>query len=429
MKRLVGNGCLLLACILFFNREGFAQQYSLLIKGGHVIDPKNKINSIMDIAIKGDSIAEVAPGIDPAKAAKVIHAEGMYVTPGLIDIHSHNFAGTVEGRYLNNSYTAIAPDGFTFRCGVTTVVDAGSSGWRNFELFKTQTIQHSQTRVLAFLNIVGEGMAGSVYEQNAADMDAKMTALTILHNKSYLVGIKVAHYVGAEWAPVDRAVQAGTIANVPVMIDFGSQRPPLSLDSLFMAHLRPGDIYTHAYAKVRGRQSLVNDLGQLEPFAIAARKRGIIFDVGHGGASFSFSQALPALKAGFFPSTISTDIHTTSMNAGMKDMLNVMSKFLNMGMDVAGVIRASTWEPAKAIKHEELGHLSKGAVADIAILQLMKGKFGFIDAINSRMDGHQKLECELTLRAGKVVYDLNGLASTPYNADSPAIMREPAPGH
>lgn len=422
------NGCLLFAGMLFFSGLGFAQQYSLLIKGGHVIDPKNNINRVMDIAINGDSIAAVASSIDPSKAIKVINAEGLYVTPGLIDIHTHNFAGTEEGRYLNNSYIAVAPDGFTFRCGVTTVVDAGSAGWKNFELFKKQTIMHSQTRVLAFLNIVGEGMRGGVYEQNAADMDAKMTALTILHNRPYLVGIKLAHYVGAEWTPVDRAVKAGKIANVPVMVDFGSQQPPLSLEALFMEHLRPGDIFTHTYAQLKSRQAIVNAQGALEPFAATARKKGIIFDVGHGGASFAFSQAVPAMKAGFFPSTISTDIHTTSMNGGMKDMLNVMSKFLNLGMDVTAVVKASTWEPAKAIKHEELGHLSTGAIADIAILQVIKGKFGFIDAVNSRMNGNQKLECELTLRAGKVVYDLNGLASTPYNAATVISTEEPA-GH
>jgi dihydroorotase len=428
MKRSLKNGCLLFAGMLFFKGEGFAQQYSLLIKGGHVIDPKNNINRVMDIAIIGDSIAAVENSIDPSGAKKVVRAEGLYVTPGLIDIHTHNFAGTEEGRYLNNSYIAVAPDGFTFRCGVTTVVDAGSSGWKNFELFRKQTIAHSQTRVLAFLNIVGEGMRGGVYEQNENDMDAKMTGLTILHNKEYLVGVKLAHFVGADWIPVDRAVEAGRIAGVPVMIDFGSQHPPLSLEALFMEHLRPGDIFTHAYAQLKSRQPIVNARGTLEPFAETARKKGIIFDVGHGGASFAFSQAVPALKAGFYPATISTDIHTTSMNAGMKDMLNVMSKFLNLGMDISAVIRASTWEPARAIRHEELGHLSKGAVADIAILQVVKGKFGFIDAINSRMDGNQKLECQLTLRAGKVVYDLNGLASTPYDPAAAVATEEPA-GH
>ncbi|WP_254640152.1 amidohydrolase/deacetylase family metallohydrolase [Chitinophaga sp. GbtcB8] len=422
MKRMIRNGSLLIICLVLCRAQvTHAQKYSLLIKGGHVIDPKNNIDRIMDVAITADTIAALAADIDTAQARKVIHAEGMYVTPGLIDIHSHNFAGTEENHYLCNGYTALAPDGFTFRCGVTTVVDAGSSGWRSFEKFRTQTIQHSQTRVLAFLNIVGEGMRGGVYEQNTADMDAKMTALTILHNKQYVVGIKVAHYVGAEWTPVDRAVEAGKMAGVPVMIDFGEQRPALSLDSLFMTHLRPGDIFTHAYAKLRSRMAIVNDQGQLQPFALAARKKGIVFDVGHGGSSFSFSQAIPALKAGFYPSTISTDIHATSMNAGMKDMLNVMSKFLNMGMDVSSVIKASTWEPAKTIQHEELGNLSKGAVADIAILQVMKGKFGFIDASGSRMDGNQKLECELTMRAGRIVYDLNGLASVPYQANTTTV--------
>ncbi|WP_145711387.1 amidohydrolase/deacetylase family metallohydrolase [Chitinophaga japonensis] len=413
MKRTAINGSLLFVWLLLGPGLCLAQQYRLLIKGGHVIDPKNNIDRVMDVAIAGDTIAAVAPGIDPAKAAKVIQADGLYVMPGLIDIHTHNFAGTEENRYLSNSYTAIAPDGFTFRCGVTTVVDAGSAGWKSFERFKTQTIQHSQTRVLAFLNIVGEGMRGGVYEQNLPDMDPKMTALTILHNKEYLVGIKLAHYVGADWTPVDRAVEAGKIAGVPVMVDFGEQRPPLSLETLFMQHLRPGDIFTHTYAQLRGRMAVVKN-GVLEPFAPAARKKGIIFDVGHGGSSFSFSQAVPALKAGFYPSTISTDIHTHSMNGGMKDMLNVMSKFLSMGMRLAEVIRASTWEPARAIRREELGHLSAGAVADVAILRVVKGSFGFIDAAGSRVEGKEKLECELTLRAGEIVYDLNGLASRPY---------------
>lgn len=406
---------ILTTLLLLAGFAGRAQQYSLLIKGGHVIDPRNNIDAVMDIAVAGDTIAAVSTSIDPSQAKQVIQAKGLYVTPGLIDMHTHHFAGTEPERYLSNSYKAIAPDGFTFRCGVTTVVDAGSSGWKTFETFYRQTIQHSLTRVLAFLNIVGEGMRGGVYEQNLEDMNARMTALTIMRHKAYLVGIKVAHYSGPEWTPVDRAVEAGKMAGVPVMIDFGENRPPLSLDSLFMQHLRRGDIFTHTYAKLKSRMSIVSDSGVLQPFMLAARKKGIIFDVGHGGASFAFSQALPALKAGFFPSTISTDIHGDSMNGGMKDMLNVMSKFLNMGMEMPVLIKASTWEPATAIQHQELGHLSRGAVADIAVLQVLKGQFGFIDASGARLDASRKLECELTVRAGKIVYDLNGLTGRSIN--------------
>jgi dihydroorotase len=407
MRKLFQCFLFLIACTHLAN----AQEYTLLIKGGHVIDPKNNIDAVMDIAVKGDSIAKVAENINPATAAKVINAKGMYVTPGLIDIHTHNFMGTIPNRYLNNSYDAVAPDGFTFRCGVTTVVDAGSSGWRNFDIFNEQTIKHSKTRVLAFINIVGGGMRGGPYEQDLSDMDTKMTALTIKQYRNLIVGIKVAHYEGAEWAPVDRAVAAGVLTDKPVMIDFGGSNPPLSLEELFRDHLRPGDIYTHAYAQVRGRMSIVDSTGKLRPFVLEARKKGIFFDVGHGGISFCYSQAIPALKAGFFPSTISTDIHAGSMNGAMKDQLNVMDKFLNMGMTMPALIKATTSEAALAIKHEELGNLSEKSVADIAILSIEKGKFGFTDGMGNRREGTQRLVCELTVRAGKVVYDLNALAN------------------
>jgi dihydroorotase len=255
-------------------------------------------------------------------------------------------------------------------------------------------------------------MRGGAYEQNMNDMDAKMTAMVAARYPE-IVGIKVAHYGGPEWDPVDRAVAAGTIANIPVMVDFGGTTPPLSIEDLFMKHLRPGDIFTHAFADLETRVAIVDPQGKLRPFIGEAQKRGIIFDVGHGGGSFRFSQAIPALKGGFLPNTISTDFHTGSMNGGMKDQSNIMSKFLNMGMTMQQVVAASTWKPAQVIHREDLGHLSAGAVADIAILSVRKGKFGFIDSSGFRMDGDQRLECEVTIRDGKVVYDLNGI-SRPY---------------
>ncbi|MDJ1500838.1 amidohydrolase/deacetylase family metallohydrolase [Xanthocytophaga agilis] len=387
-----------------------AQTYSLLIKGGHVIDPKNGINGVMDVAINADTIAKVAKSIPEKQARQVVQAKGMYVTPGLIDIHGHVFFGTEPDHYLSNGFVAVPPDGFTFRVGVTTIVDAGGAGWKSFPTFKNNVIDHSQTRVLSLLNIVGEGMRGGPYEQNTQDMDAKMTALVARGNKNYVVGIKVAHFSGPEWTPVDRAVEAGKIANIPVMIDFGGSVPPLPIEELFMKHLRPGDIYTHTYALLNGRESVVDETTKkVKPFVWEAQKRGIIFDVGYGGTSFNYSQAIPALKSGFFPNTISTDLHTGSMNGSMKDQLSVMSKFLNMGMDLPSVIKASTWASAQAIKREELGHLSQGAVADVAVFSMREGDFGFFDKTGYKVTGKQKLECELTIRAGKVVYDLNGI--------------------
>ncbi len=389
--------------------NGAAQKYSLLIKGGHVIDPRNKIDTTTDVAIADGRIVLIGYHIDESKAEKVIDAKGFYVTPGLIDIHTHNFFGTVPDHYLCNSFDALPPDGFTFRCGVTTVVDAGSSGWRTFKTFKEQTIMHSKTRVLAFINIVGEGMRGGPYEQNLNDMDVKMTGLTILQN-SEIVGIKVAHYDGAEWDPIKRAVEAGKMSHTPVMIDFGEHEPSLSLEELVLKVLRAGDIFTHAFANVNGRMSVVDDSGRVRPYIREAQNRGIIFDVGHGGASFAFCQAAHATKKGFFPNTISTDLHTGSMNSGMKDMNNVMSKCLNLGMSIQQVIDCSTWAAAKAIQREQLGNLSVGAVADIAIFYLRHGKFGFTDAYGYRMEGSKKLECEVTIRAGEIVYNLNGLS-------------------
>ncbi len=386
-----------------------AQEFTILLKGGHVIDPKNNINEVMDVAIKDNKVVQVAKNIDVKKAAQVVDVKGLYVTPGIIDIHSHNFFGTLPNHYLGNGLEALPPDGFTFRAGVTTVVDAGGAGWRTFDAFKKQTIDHSRTRVLSFLNIVGDGMRGGAYEQDLRDMDTKMTAMVVKQHKE-IVGIKVAHYMGGEWDPVDRAVAAGKIADVPVMIDFGGNNPPLSIEELFTKHLRPGDIFTHVFAQLGSRESIVDEKGNLRPFVKEAQKNGIIFDVGHGGGSFRFSQAIPALKSGFIPNTISTDLHTGSMNAGMKDQLNVMSKMLNIGMNLQQVIAASTWLPAKVIKREELGHISAGAGADVAVFALQKGKFGYVDSGGFAFQGTQKLQCELTIRDGKVVYDLNGIS-------------------
>jgi dihydroorotase len=404
---------LITSILIAFPLIMIGQQYDLVIKNGHVIDPKNGIDQPMDVAVKDAKIVRVAANIND-EAPLVVDASGMYVVPGIIDMHTHNYHGNL-GTYLANGFSSVQPDGFTFRAGVTTVVDVGSSGWRNFEEFKNQTIDKSSTRVLAFLNIVGTGMKGGAWEQDLTDMDGRLTAATANQFPETVVGIKVAHYFGPEWDPVDRGVEAGTIADIPVMIDFGGHEPPLSLETLLIEKLRPGDILTHAFAHVDRRIPIVDDQGKVEPFVWQAQERGIIFDVGHGGGSFRFDQAVPAMEQGFRPNTISTDLHTGSMNGGMKDMSNVMSKFLNMGMNMQQVIEASTWKPAQVIKRPDLGHLTEGAVADIAVFSIREGNFGFIDVQKKKMEGTRKLECELTVREGSVVYDLNGIASPIWN--------------
>ncbi|MCC6292313.1 MAG: amidohydrolase/deacetylase family metallohydrolase [Bryobacterales bacterium] len=378
--------------------------YDLLLKGAHVIDPKNKISAPRDVAIKDGHIAAVEASIPAARARKSVDVSGLYLVPGLIDLHAHVFAGT-EGRSLAGGEASIYPDTFALRTGVTTVVDAGSSGRSNFAYFKRAVIDRARTRVLALLNIGAAGMPGDAEEQDLGLMDAKAAATLALAHPDLIVGFKVAHYRGADWTPVERGVEAGNIAKLPVMIDFGEFRPERPFQDLVLKKLRPGDIYTHCfYAPV----PMLDTAGKLLPYLFEARKRGVLFDVGHGGAAFEFRQAVPAVRQGFPPDTISTDIHSGSINAGMKDQLNVMSKFLNMGMTLDDVILRSTWTPARVIHREQLGHLSVGALADIAVLRLDKGRFAFVDSYGARMDGSQLLVNELTVASGLVVYDLNG---------------------
>jgi len=387
-----------------------AQTFSIIIKGGHLIDPKNNIDDEMDIAISNGRIALVAKNIDEKNGEKIIYARDMFVTPGLIDIHVHVYSGIGQG--LMNGSGSVVPDAFSFLSGVTTFVDAGSSGWRTFPDFKRQTINNSQTRVLAFLNIVGEGLRGKTYEQNIGDMDACKAAEFAKAYPNYIVGFKLAHYNGHDWAPTDSTVKAGKLANLPVMIDFGVSDPPLSIEELFLKHLRPGDIFTHTYAYFpKTREAPVNENGKVKPFIFEAQKRGIVFDVGHGSGSFRWSQAIPSIQQGFIADVISSDLHSGSMNGGFKDMANLMSKFLSMGLPIQDVIMRSTWNPAKIINRQELGNLSIGSEADVAVFSLSKGDFGFIDVSGVKKKGQQKLVAELTIRAGRVVWDLNGIAS------------------
>jgi dihydroorotase len=387
-------------------RSAAPLKYDLLLRGGHLIDPRNDVSAARDVAIAAGRVAAVAQRIDPSDATKVVDVTGLHVVPGLVDIHTHVYAGTGEkGSYAGDN--SVYPDGFTLRVGVTTIADAGSSGWRNFEDFKQRIIDRSRTRVLAFLNIVGHGMRGGEFEQNLADMAPEPTAAMARRHRGVVVGVKTAHYAGPEWTPVERAVEAGTSTELPVMVDFGEKRSERPLAELVTRKLRPGDIYTHAYSGLRGEQ---DESGRVNPALWEARKRGVLFDVGHGGGSFAWRIAAPAIKEGFLPDSISTDLHVGSMNAGMKDMLNVMDKFLALGLSLDEVVRRATWNAARAIKQDARGHLSVGADADIAVLRLEHGSFGFVDSFGARFKGTDRLVCELTLRDGQVVYDLNGLA-------------------
>ena len=386
------------------------ERYDLLLKGGEVVDPRNGVRRVLDVGIRDHKVVAVEKDIPASTAEKVIDVRGMIVAPGLVDIHTHDYAGTgLRGAYDGDN--SVYPDNFTFRSCVTTVVDAGSSGWQNFPDFKDRVIDRSRTRILAFLNIVGSGMGGEKVEQDTNQMDPAAAAEMAKKYPGLIVGFKTAHFEGPEWVAVDRALEAGNLASLPIMVDFGRFRPERPYEELVSARLRPGDISTHMYIDLA---PILDVNGHVRPYLFEAQKRGVIFDVGHGGGSFVFNQAIPAVRQGLLPNSISTDLHVGSMNAGMKDMTNVMSKFLNMGMSLPDVLLRSTWQPAKEIRHEDLGNLSVGSPADIAVLRVEKGKFGFVDSLGGRLDGHLKLACELTVRNGLVVWDLNGVARDPW---------------
>lgn len=385
---------------------GAAQSYELLIKGAHVIDPANGLNQVMDVALQAGKVAKVAPSITE-NAAQVIDAQGLYLTPGFIDPHTHVFVGPEKGLFANG-VNSVSPDDFTFRAGVTTVVDAGTSGWRSFPLFKTQVIDQSRTRILAFLNIAGGGMTGADHEQNLQDMQVDSAVAALRRYPGILVGIKIGHYNGKEWAPFDNALKAAAQAGKPLFVE--CHLPEYTLEDQ-LAKLRPGDMITHTFEHIKERMPIVGPDGRVRPFVVAARDRGVLFDLGHGGAGFWFDQALPAVKQGFYPNSFGTDLHRFSMNSGMKDMANVMSKFMAMGLTLDQVVSIATWNAARAIGQPELGNLKAGNPADIALFRIREGSFGFMDSAGNSIAGTRKLEIEMTIRQGKIVWDLNGLAA------------------
>lgn len=384
--------------VLSLVTEVSAQTYDLLLKGGRVIDPANQMNAPRDVAVKGDRIALVAENIPASEAKKVVDVTGYYVTPGLVDIHAHVFVEDPGG-------WGIYPDLNAFPSGVTTIVDAGSAGWKNFEQFKARVIDKARARVLAFLNIVGVGM-DPIGEQSMAEMDARPTAEMIKKYRQILVGVKTAHYRGPEWEALDRAFEAGRLAEVPVMVDFQPQ-PTRTYEDLLLRHMRPGDIHTHMYAQ---HIPLLDASDKVNDYVREARQRGVIFDVGHGAGSFWFRIAVPAMQQGFGPDSISTDLHQQSSLLPQANMVTTMSKFLNLGMPLEEVILRSTVTPAREIKRPDLGTLAVGTTADIAVLELQKGNFGFVDSGHARLHGSQKLRCLLTVRAGKIVWDAEGLS-------------------
>jgi len=381
-----------------------AQTNNLILRGGHVIDPANRIDGVMDVAVSDNRITAVGPNLAASPDAQVIDVKTFYVVPGLIDLHMHVFG--YEG--------AIDPDENALPAGTTTIVDAGGSGWRTFEEFHKSVMAHAETRVLALLNIVGAGMVGEPYESNTEDMEPEKTADMIKRHRDVIVGIKTAHFGGTGWTAIDRAVAAGRLAGVPIMVDdkIFTNTGRTSRDEL-LEHLRPGDIHTHMY---NDRQIELVDRfnGKVQPYMVEARKRGVLFDLGHGAGSFLWPVASKAMAQDFYPDTISTDLHAESVMRQRSDMPNCMSKLMLLGMSLNDAVLRATVTPAKAIhRFPELGTLGKGQIADIAVLDLQTGVFPFVDSWPAKRLGAKRLQCVLTVRDGKVVYQRQDGASHP----------------
>jgi dihydroorotase len=393
-------------------------EYDLVLRGGHVIDPANARDGVMDVAISGGRVARVAPAIEDLNA-RSIDVSGRYVTPGLIDIHVHVYPH--RGPNRPTWQWSIIPDAHSFRVGVTTLVDAGTAGADHFDDFRTKWIDRSQTRVLAWLNIAAGSMGDA--EQDPRQFDVQRAAHTLAAHSDVLVGIKTAHYwtrdawddLHTPWASVDAAVEAGERSGRPIMVDFWPRPPERSYPDLILKHMRPGDVHTHVFAQ---QFPILTPDGGVYDYLWQARDRGVLFDLGHGGASFWFRNAVPAIEHGFPPDSISTDLHLSSLNGAALDTLHTLSKCVAMGMPLQEAVLRTTVTPARAIHRPELGTLNEGAEADVAVLRWIDRPRGFADCGRARIEGQGELSCELTLRAGQIVWDPTGL-SMPMWRDAP----------
>ena len=370
-------------------------KYDLLLKGGRVIDPANNVDGILDVAIAGRYVSSVQKDISPQLARKVANVSGLVVTPGLIDLHAHFYG----------YYAAVLPDAHCLSEGTTTAVDAGGAGHLTFDDFDRKIISTSKTNVFALINIAGEGMVG-LPEQDLDGMNVDLTTAKIDQRPDRIVGVKVAHYAGPGWQPLDRGVQAAENTGTYVMVD---QAPIKSRpnNEMLLEHLRPGDITTHCYGFDK---PMIDSDDKVKPYFFEARERGVKFDVGHGAGSFSFRIAKNAIDQGFPPDTVSTDMHTASILSNQGTMPETMTKMLVLGMDLPDIIKRSTWTPALTIGHPELGNIGQTAFADIAVLEIAEGDFGLTDngSGNRVYPTGKRIVCQMTVRNGEVVWDKNG---------------------
>jgi len=396
------------------------KQLDLILKGGRVIDPANKIDRVADVGIRDGKIAKVHALIDRSDGKRVVDVSEFIVTPGLIDIHVHAYTGRLnqgEGFFT----ASLNADAHFLNSGVTTCVDTGTAGADEIAHFRESVIEKATTRILAYVNISKPGMGAP--EQTISNFDVDAAGGAASEHADVVVGIKTAHYWTSHpfdddhpaWESVERAVDAGEACDMPVMVDFWPRPPERSYSDLLLNKLRPGDIHTHVFAR---QFPVIDAEGNVEPYMHEARERGIWFDLGHGAASFWYRNGARAIAQGFIPNSISTDLHMGNIRGPVISMLDTMTKCIGMGISLPEVIYRSTVTPAKAIHRPELGTLSIGAEADVAVLEYKRGEFSLQDCGYTRMDVDGKLDCVLTMRGGKIEYERDGLTVPPWE-DAP----------
>lgn len=372
--------------------------YNLILRGGRVIDPSQKLDAVTDIAFSAGKVARIGPELKGNADSDIRDVSGAIVAPGLIDLHTHVYWGGTS--------LGIDAEDFCRLSGVTTAVDTGSAGPGNFAGFRKHVIERSQVRILAYLHVSFAGIYAfsprvMVGESEEIRLMAPIDAAEVANaNRDIIVGIKVR--VGARASgrsgtvPLDIALQVADETGLPVMAHIDD--PPPTYEEV-IARLRPGDVLTHAFRPYPNAP--VTAQGTVKQAVIDARRRGVLFDVGHGKGSFAFKTARAMLANGFLPDTISSDVHKLCINGPAFDQVTTMSKFLCLGMPLADVIAASTVNAAFALKRSELGSLKPGSVGDVTILSVKDGRFDYVDVVGENLEGNRRIASNGVVIAGR----------------------------
>jgi dihydroorotase len=372
--------------------------YDLILRRGRVIDPSQKLDAVTDVAFADGKVARIGTGLKADGCTDVRDMSGAIVTPGLIDLHTHVYWGGTS--------LGVDAEDFCRRSGVTTAVDTGSAGPGNFAGFRKHVIERSDVRILAYLHVSFAGIYAfssrvMVGESEEIRLMAPIDAAEVANaNRDVIVGIKVR--VGARASgrsgtvPLDVALQVAEGVGMPVMAHI--DEPPPTYEEV-IARLRPGDVLTHAFRPYPNAPATAQ--GTVKQAVIDARRRGVLFDIGHGKGSFAFKTARAMFANGFFPDTISSDVHTLCINGPAFDQVTTMSKFLCLGMPLADVIAASTVNAAFALKRPELGSLKPGSVGDATILSVKDGRFDYVDVVGEHLMGEHRIVSDGVVIAGR----------------------------